>query len=37
MGADGVSEVITQDVDEALRPRIDEVVRSCPVEAISVR
>jgi ferredoxin len=37
MGADGVSEVITQNVEESLRARIDEVVRSCPVEAISVR
>ena len=37
MGADGVSEVITQNIEESLRARIDEVVRSCPVEAISVR
>jgi ferredoxin len=36
MGANGVSELITETPDESLRAKIDEVVRSCPVEAISV-
>jgi ferredoxin len=36
MGASGVSELITETPDESLRARIDEVVRSCPVDAISV-
>jgi ferredoxin len=36
MGASGVSEVVTEEPDAALRARIAEVVRSCPVEAISV-
>jgi ferredoxin len=36
MGANGVSELVLESPDESLRTRIDEAVRSCPVEAIAV-